>query len=85
MYNYPNASDVPWNSYKSSIKRVVIEGDVQSIGNSAFKECRSLSAGETTAFLAAVLPVDFQWSTAKAIVVLFLHVIYNNSISFIFH
>ncbi len=44
MFDYSNASDVPWNAYKDSIKSVVIENDVESIGNKAFNGCNNLTS-----------------------------------------
>lgn len=44
MNDYKNSSDVPWYSYRSNIKTVVIENGVTSIGNSAFYGCSSLTS-----------------------------------------
>ena len=43
MDNYSWASDVPWYSYKNTIKAVVIEDGVRSIGNSAFYYCEKIT------------------------------------------
>lgn len=42
--NYYSDSDRPWDGKKESIKRVVIENGVTSIGWSAFNECTSLTS-----------------------------------------
>ncbi|MBQ7673623.1 MAG: hypothetical protein IJT36_03740, partial [Alphaproteobacteria bacterium] len=39
MANYESSSDRPWNAYCSSIKNVVINNGVTSIGKNAFKGC----------------------------------------------
>ena len=44
MKDYPNVSDVPWYNYKSSIKTVVIESGVTSIGDRAFYSCEGLTS-----------------------------------------
>ncbi len=46
MTNWEAAADVPWHSKKSSIKAVVIENGVTSIGNDAFSWCDSLTSVE---------------------------------------
>ncbi len=43
MTNYTNSSDVPWYSYRSLIKEVVISDSVTSIGDLAFCGCKSLT------------------------------------------
>lgn len=40
--NYTSATNMPWNSSKSSIKNIVIKSGVKSIGNYAFYGCTSL-------------------------------------------
>ena len=44
MSDYSRASDTPWYSYITSIKNVVIEDGVQSIGDYAFSYCSSLTS-----------------------------------------
>ena len=44
MMNYVTDSDAPWNDYKSSIKTVVIENGVTSIGKNAFYLCQGLTS-----------------------------------------
>ena len=44
MSDYSNDSFAPWNDYKDSIKSVVIEDDVQTIGEYAFSGCSSLTS-----------------------------------------
>ncbi|MCI7351538.1 MAG: leucine-rich repeat protein [Ruminococcus sp.] len=39
MPTWTNSRQIPWSSYKTSIKSVVIQKGVTSIGNYAFKEC----------------------------------------------
>lgn len=36
-------SDIPWNSYRNSIKSLIIENGVTSINNYAFQHCKSLT------------------------------------------
>ena len=43
MTNFSSYVQTPWKSFSSSIKRVVIESGVTSIGDNAFQECTSLS------------------------------------------
>ena len=43
MWDFYDSSNVPWYSYVSSIKTVVIENGVTSIGRSAFQDCTSLT------------------------------------------
>ena len=43
MSNFTQYNQTPWKSFSSSIKRVVIESGVTSIGDNAFQECTSLS------------------------------------------
>ena len=43
MKNYTGSSDVPWYSVRTTIKSVVIESGVTSIGSSAFYYCSSLT------------------------------------------
>ena len=43
MKNY-GSSSMPWYSYQNSIKTVVIENGVTSIGNYAFKDCSELTS-----------------------------------------
>ena len=43
MTNFSSYIQTPWKSFSSSIKRVVIESGVTSIGDNAFQECTSLS------------------------------------------
>ena len=43
MWDFYDSSNVPWHSYVSSIKTVVIENGVTSIGRSAFQACTSLT------------------------------------------
>ncbi|MBE6741818.1 MAG: fibronectin type III domain-containing protein [Ruminococcaceae bacterium] len=42
MSNY-NATNTPWNDYKSDIKKVVFENDIELIGENAFNGCTNLS------------------------------------------
>ena len=44
MKNYVSDSDAPWNNYKSSIKTVVIDNGVTSIGKNAFYLCQGLTS-----------------------------------------
>ena len=44
MANYESSSDRPWNAYCSSIKNVVINNGVTSIGKNAFKGCTGLTS-----------------------------------------
>ncbi|MBQ7381150.1 MAG: leucine-rich repeat domain-containing protein, partial [Clostridia bacterium] len=39
MATYTQASDVPWNAYRTLIKNVTVVGGVTSIGNYAFSDC----------------------------------------------
>ena len=43
MRDYNTSSSSPWDSYKNSIKKVVIDDGVSSIGNYAFYKCSSLT------------------------------------------
>ena len=43
MADYEDASELPWYSYASGIKSIVIEDGVTSIGNYAFEGCSSLT------------------------------------------
>jgi len=43
MEDYYSPSSVPWHSYRSSIKNVVIESGVTRIGDRAFYDCDSLT------------------------------------------
>ncbi|MGM9551562.1 MAG: leucine-rich repeat domain-containing protein [Clostridia bacterium] len=43
MTNWTSYSSVPWYSYQSSIKSVVIDSGVTSIGQYAFRDCSSLT------------------------------------------
>lgn len=43
MYEYENSSDVGWFDIRSNIKKVVLNNDVSSIGESAFYYCTSLT------------------------------------------
>ena len=42
MSNYDNAESVPWNSYRSKIKKVSIGNGITSLGSYAFYGCSSL-------------------------------------------
>lgn len=42
MAKWSTHSSVPWNSYRNSIKSVVIEDKVTSISNSAFYKCTNI-------------------------------------------
>ncbi len=42
MYNYSSSSPVPWNSYSTEIRTVIIDNGVESIGNYAFYDCVAL-------------------------------------------
>jgi len=44
MTDWSSSSNVPWYSYRSSIKSVTIESGVTSIGNYAFYNCSSLTS-----------------------------------------
>ncbi len=44
MYDWSYSSDVPWYSNRSSVKKVIIGNSVTSIGNSAFRDCSSLTS-----------------------------------------
>ena len=44
MYNFKTDTRVPWGSYVDSIKTVSISGDVNSIGDYAFYNCKSLAS-----------------------------------------
>jgi len=44
MYAYSYASDWPWHTYRSSIKKVVINNGVTSIGYEAFIDCSGLTS-----------------------------------------
>ena len=39
MMNYPSGCETPWNDFKSSIKSIVVEEGVTSIGDYAFSQC----------------------------------------------
>ncbi|MBQ7876284.1 MAG: hypothetical protein IJ316_03250, partial [Clostridia bacterium] len=41
MQDYPILADVPWFSYKSDVKTVVIEDGITSIGEQAFGYCEN--------------------------------------------
>ena len=43
MQDYPILADVPWFSYKSDVKTVVIEDGITSIGEQAFGYCENLT------------------------------------------
>ena len=43
MTNFSSSSDVPWNSYRSDIKAVILPDGLTSIGNSAFSWCSKLT------------------------------------------
>ena len=42
MSKYNSASSVPWHSYRSRIRNVIISGDVTSVCNYAFSDCSDL-------------------------------------------
>jgi len=44
MTDYPDATYVPWKDARSSIKRVIIENGVESVGNFAFYECENITS-----------------------------------------
>ena len=44
MYSYSDESDRPWHNYRSSIKKVVINNGVTSIGEYAFNGCKGLTS-----------------------------------------
>ena len=44
MYSYSDESDRPWHNYRSSIKKVVINNGVTSIGSGAFSYCTGLTS-----------------------------------------
>ena len=44
MYSYSDESDRPWHNYRSSIKKVVINNGVTSIGSGAFSYCSGLTS-----------------------------------------
>ena len=46
MQNYSTSSPAPWSSYKSDIKKLVLNDGVTSIGGRAFRECSGLTAIE---------------------------------------
>ncbi len=43
MTNYSSYSSVPWYSYRSYIKTVILTDGIKSIGNNAFYDCTSLT------------------------------------------
>ena len=43
MYNWPSSYDVPWSSYSSYIKSIIIDNEVTSIGDYAFYDCENLA------------------------------------------
>ena len=43
MTNYSSSQKAPWDSHKSSIKTLVLEDGITSIGNSAFSGCSNLT------------------------------------------
>ena len=43
MYDYHNTQNYPWKDYISSIKKVIIEDGVETIGKCAFYNCQSLT------------------------------------------
>ena len=45
-YSYSNSSSAPWDSYKSDIKKLVLNEGVTSIGESAFSYCSGLTSIE---------------------------------------
>ncbi|MBR6077894.1 MAG: leucine-rich repeat domain-containing protein [Paludibacteraceae bacterium] len=44
MYSYFDKSDRPWHTYSSSIKKVVINNGVTSVGWHAFEDCTGLTS-----------------------------------------
>ena len=44
MYSYSDVSNWPWYNYRSSIKKVVINNGVTSIGDYAFTYCKGLTS-----------------------------------------
>lgn len=52
MYNYNSINQAPWKDYRSSIKKVLIDEGVTSIGEQAFWNCKSLEE--------AILPESLQ-------------------------
>ncbi len=44
MYDYSVSSNMPWHNYHSSIKKVVINNGVTSIGDGAFQGCTELTS-----------------------------------------
>ena len=47
MYDYDSNDRSPWYNYRNSVKAVIIENEVTSIGNSAFFNCNNLTSVTT--------------------------------------
>ncbi len=43
MWDWSEKSFVPWNEYSSDIKNIIIENNVNSIGNNSFTNCNNLT------------------------------------------
>ena len=60
MEDYESSSEKPWDSYLSSIKSIVIENGVTSIGNNAFQGCYRLTSIDIPASVTSIGDDAFQ-------------------------
>ena len=71
MKNYTH-STIPWSSYKSKIRSVIIPDSVTSISNAAFQQCSSLTSiiytGTTVQWQAITLGTNWNYSTPDYII-----------------
>lgn len=60
MTNYSDSSDVPWNSYRSSIQTIVIKDGVTSIGSFVFSGCLKLPSVSIPTSVKSIGEYSFQ-------------------------
>lgn len=70
MYDYnslDNGSDSPWNKYHTDIRKLVVDKEVKSIGDNAFRGCENLSEVELPAGITSIGDNSFNGCSSNAI------------------
>ena len=62
--HFSSETDVPWNAYRASIKRLELPAGLQEIGNYAFKDCTALTSVSFPETISSIQYSAFQGCTA---------------------